>query len=455
MAEFAGFDIETPQEVLARVQQANGTLQQQAQRSGDTRQIDQANLQASLNSMFGMLNANRAEKKNKEYTGAVAEALRALPDNASAEQRSQARNRAMFDVAVEQGDAQVALKAAEQEEQALVAERERADLLDKNDLDKRRIEQNISKSQVEQEKAKLDLEIAKEADGMMTAASADFKETATFDVTTEQGKASADKWMEEHPGAFIGPSIEMMEILHEDQGSLLGKNQFARIERDLSSDVMALDQAISITRIITENPGALSAAGRLTAGGSRVAQQMRAGTSIAMNLFTSELDLQGTLSDIEIVAKRFNMDRATIDGLFAPMVFALTVASQGTRPTDRDITRLARAVGGETGQVDPDLVVNLFDLTIRGNAGRNLERASLFDDARLLPFAARSRQRVQLWDETRSAFSLGRPEGAATSASHRAADAQRDESDDRLGFTEVPRLPDPDRNPGVSIGVSQ
>ena len=139
--DILGVQLETPQEIQARIQQTNQAAISRA--GGNRAALRSATIQTGLNNVVGAIQSKRAAKDAEALAKSVSARVDALPDNANDEQKLEARLRGSLDFADSRGRTDDSLSINKQLLQLETAKNERARLQASEDLDFE-IRQNLS-----------------------------------------------------------------------------------------------------------------------------------------------------------------------------------------------------------------------------------------------------------------------------------------------------------------------
>jgi hypothetical protein len=368
MADFGGFNIETPQEVLARVREQRA----KALQSDDFVVRQNARIDEAFDALFGNPEANKAERRVKDIASAVSTAMGELPDGASDIDRSRARLRAIQGV-VEAQDPAAALQIQQQLLELDSEEFERSRLLasdaraaEQHEMRKR---EHAQKMQDLERKARW--EAIKSGYKAVVVGGMQSPRVVTFRVADEEGNVDEDGLARmqqfladnaEEAWGPLDPETAFKEVFGQEGMS-------KRLENDLTQRAMFADEVLRLGSeyldVLASDPDVFSQASRAAALGDQLVREFE---SIGANLW--EVVNNGTASPEEMEEyqkklARTNILRTRLGGMRVALAFKMARAEDpGGRLSDQDVIFQMQRLGGEN--VNPQAIAEAVNDSIGG-----------------------------------------------------------------------------------------
>ena len=374
MADFAGFNIETPQEVLARVQQANGSLQQQAFRTGDVAAINRTNVLVAMNGFFGQLEAQGAQEKQQQLTRRMANAIAELPPEASPQERQRARVQAVADFADATGDTDLGLQASEQLLQMEEAAFERSRL---TESDVRARELHTARiAQLTSARERDALHVAREEalGNHQVVLSGTFKNpvSQTFNLDDPTQVEARDRLLASDPNAIPMDPKQAAQFRFGARNGLVGKNEARKFRELTSGQVESLRLTERYLSLLEDNPAAFATGTRLSAAADRFLRNAQSATDAV----TGALDVEDFEFSDQLLTRQ--LDEAGITntrqrGLAANLAYAMMKNRDGGRLSETDINFALDMIGGQGGNPNPRAVAAALEDNIVSGARNHLQ----------------------------------------------------------------------------------
>jgi hypothetical protein len=336
MADFAGFNIETPQEVLARLRaQRTSALQ-----SGDFNAATQARTLNLLDAIFGNPEAQRA----KEKTDAAKKAFTEL-DQVEGEDDIDFRRRQTeaFFAAIKDVDPALAAQASERLTQ-LQNERLERDRLASAE---RRRESNEKRLSDQEEDRQTRLRRANLFDNLGYAINRKTEEREVFDLGTEEGQARF-RLAAQNPDMEILTRAELeargADELSDKESALFNRSTLSKKLDTYEAMTDSIRRQNRIVQVLTSDPDTLTVATKLEKGINNLVQELGAVQR------ATAIDLGGFNKDLQKVRNRIAPEaraRGVTDAMVLNLAYSLARAMDpGGRLSDKDLELALDMIGG-------------------------------------------------------------------------------------------------------------
>lgn len=347
MADFGTFQIETPQEVMARL----NAQRQQAMTSGNTVQAQTAALQTVFQGLFGNPEVTEAEAR----TNAAEEAFSDLdrrPDEDDLD--FQKRQVETFFESVKDVDPALAAQAAEQLTVLQNEQIERDQLLAAEDRRKSNEERLASQEDDRQTKRRREDQF----DNIGYAVDRRTGAIKTFDLSTESGRQEMSSTARD-PNQQILTREEMVDRdetkLKQAETDFFNRSTFAKKLDTYDATQDSVNRMDRIVEILTELPDTLTVASNLEKTITNLNQELGAG------LRKTGLDLGGYDKDLQKVRNRIAPEaraRGVTDAMVLNLAYSLARAlDPGGRLSDKDLELALDMIGGQNS--DPSILARI------------------------------------------------------------------------------------------------
>jgi len=394
MADFGGFEIETPQEVQARLQQG----QQQRLRSAgrDRVAIAEALFANSLQGVIANADAALAGRKVKQIAMAQKAAEKALPPTSSAAQRREAKLLAAQAI-IGETDPAASLQI---DNQLIGIEEEKAQQARLTAQDARRSEESTLritnlKSQIEQRELDAELDnIANSTQSFSVGTPEDPFKTVSFNIIDpETGEVDPEavaemrKFQQENPEA-LGPmsprdlnrATGKRKLDDAGINPSIGKTEARKLREQANGARRVANNAERMLTILTSNPNINSKAEGSIAAINSVANEFQSFTGAIRSGLTGEADAENRqrlskgLSDAGI-------DVARWEGLTINLAYSIARSLEpGGRLSDADVANAVKMIGALNS--DPNAVASVFKDLLEVSVDETVRDLELTQDSR-------------------------------------------------------------------------
>lgn len=353
MADFGGIEIETPQEVLARLEAMQADNLQRAGQDPFSQRM--ARIENTFSSFAGQAQVMRAQNLIKMTAAKTSEALKALPPGASPQQQARARYEAMAAIADELDRPDIGIQAqnklleldqADFERSRLTAADERTKETHALNVEKRRQEiDEINREAALIEKRGTYRHVIKGAPGNLSH--------TAFRVDTEDGSKEFHQYMEENPTAVAMDEDTAASILFDNAGEPISKYEARDLRKTTTANLNAGRTALRFMEVLRENPDAFTAGEKGAAALSRVISHVESVANAVKGTMTND-----AFADNERTINRYleqsQITDARLKGLAVNLAYAIARQKddQG-RLSDTDVQMALRMIGGENGNPNP------------------------------------------------------------------------------------------------------
>ena len=407
MADFGGIQLETPQEVMQRIQQVyNRGLQ-----SGNPDVRRQFQIRSAIDSLFGgPREVRQAQEAMDTINAKMKESLSSLPSDASPEDRAAARFKAFAEAGDELNRPDISLQAAQQLLGLSEAQFQRSRLQDSDSraeelhgLNKHRLELQIEDLEEQLDRQQRTGEFQVFLGGTAARPTVD-----VFDLSREGQVRARDAFALANPDAIPLTGADAARVLYPSSrlANRVGLVE-ARQQRDMTQSVLRAARLSSqFLKILRSNPTAFTA-GEITAGvGAQFARHVEGLARSFKNIAMSEGHHSENLSRLNAAMDKANIDRTVMSGIMMNMAYALARQNDdGGRLSDNDIQFALQMLGGENP--DPRALTKTLEVNVinpgKDHLGRLLRTADPQFDADILELQATFGE----MDELIGSFNLG------------------------------------------------
>lgn len=345
MADFGGFNIETPQEVLQR-------LTEQRQRAlSSPRQADRIMARNSqlFDDVFGNDKSRLQEKRIKDVATAVDAAVKGLPENATANERAAARLKAAQGV-IEQFDPAEAMKI---ETQLLQLDDEAFQRRRLVASDAREVEEHDQATRLRELKIgelENDIELDKRVEGMravVTGALGDKPQTTFFDLNDPDSLADFEAFMAENPdGLPVDPS-DVLDLVGSDGKRTTSLPELRELRKAADTQIDAITFTNRMLEVYQELPEGRTLA--TAAGGvlNELALQAEAAGRALRDVASADGGAGENQSRVNAALEKRNIVDRRLQALTLNLAYSLARSlDPGGRLSDPDIERAVEMITG-------------------------------------------------------------------------------------------------------------
>ena len=420
--DILGVQLETPQEIQARIQQTNQAAISRA--GGNRAALRSATIQTGLNNVLGSIQSQRAAKDAEELAKSVSARVDALPDNANDEQKLEARLRGSLDFADSRGRTEDSLSINKQLLQLETAKNERARLQASEDLDFEIRQNNLRVGQLRVEELERERDTTDEAKGIVRGLTGDFSNPTVeaFDTNTESGTAELREFLAANPSAVTLDNDQYNELRLEglkqdpdaDRGiadDLTTKFKSDRI-KDLESQAGAVRLATNVAEIFRGNVDAASVSTRLAADGNKIINELLSARSVFESSLTPEEKSKNNEA-INAFLENSQLADARLGGLAVGIAFMSARADNGSGVlTDKDFNLTAESLQIVDGKFvnNPRVVLQILEDRIIANATDMVTNTELLNTNLFDSHTALVTERIDGFRRIQDSFEVGAPD---------------------------------------------
>ena len=373
--DILGVQLETPQEIQARIQQTNQEVISRA--GGNRAALRSATIQTGLNNVLGSIQSQRAAKDAEELAKSVSARVDALPDTANDEDKLEARLRGSLDFADSRGRTDDSLSLNKQLLQIETAKNERAKLQASEDLDLEIRQNNLREGQLRVE----GLEKSKEFDEALgdnvsfIGGTVGNPVVRSFDLSTEAGQNGLEDFKANNPAFQELPPGGFAELVRQGAED---KEKEARTPRDQENlrkkaegTIRVLGLANTIAEVFRGSPDVATATNSLLSGANSVANELSSARRQAEALISGDATAQEeNRALLSRITDNAQIQGTRLEGLAIDAAFALANARDSGKLSDNDIDFGLRSIGFVNGKFvnNPRAALASINDTIVGSA---------------------------------------------------------------------------------------